>query len=62
MVTDLKMEKIYEYHKPEHIIKLFDDNHSEEVINKIKNFYFKGNNLENNQTKLENTCHVSTFH
>lgn len=48
-------------HNIEEIRKLFDDTYSEEVINKVKDFYFNENNLKNEVTKLKNICHVSTF-
>lgn len=55
------MKKLFDFHKPEEIRKLFESYYSEEVINQIKDFYFNGQNLENDTTALENICHVSTF-
>lgn len=43
----------------EEINNLFENKYSEEVINKVKSFYFDEGNLECGTTKLENNCHVS---
>lgn len=55
------MRKLNDVHKSDEISKLFKDQCNEEVVNKIKNFYFNEGNLENEITKLENICHVSSF-
>lgn len=49
-------------HKTDEIRKLFDGIYSEEVINKVKNFYFKENDIESEAVRLENTCNVSKLH
>lgn len=56
-----QLGKILNLHNIEEIKKLFENTHNEEIINKIKDFYFNENNLKNEITKLENICHVSTF-
>lgn len=48
-----------EFHKSEEISKLLDSNYSDDIINKIKNFYFSEHHYQNEITKLENICHVS---
>jgi len=62
LYTEHKLGKLYDYHKLEEISKLFEDYYSEEVIQKVKNFYFSEQELNSDVTKLENTCHVSTFY
>lgn len=49
-------------HKTEKISKFFKGQYSEEVVNKIKHFYFNERNLECQITKMKNICHVSTFY
>lgn len=53
------MSKLNDIHKPDEINKLFKDQYNEEVVNKIRNFYFNEGTLENETTKLEYICHVS---
>jgi hypothetical protein len=42
----------------EEIRNLFEDKYDEEIINKVKSFYFDEGNPEYGTTKLENVCHV----
>lgn len=53
------MSKLNDVHKSEEINKIFKDQYNEEVVNKIRNFYFNEGILENEMTKLESICHVS---
>lgn len=50
---------MFEFYKSEEINKLLDGNYSNEVINKIQNFYFSDYSCQSEKTKLENICHVS---
>lgn len=43
----------------EEIRNLFENKYSEEIINKVKSFYFDKGNVECGTTKLENVCNVS---
>lgn len=58
LYPDLSLGKILNLHKAEEIRRLFESYYSDEIINKIKNFYFSENDL-NEITKIEKTCHVS---
>lgn len=55
------MEKILNLPKTSELNQFFGGRYSEEVIKKIKNFYFNDFNVENEAKKLENICHVSTL-
>lgn len=61
LILEHKLRKLFDFHKPEEIRKLFESYYNEEVINQIKDFYFNDQNLENDTNKLENICHVSKF-
>lgn len=56
------MSTIDNLHKTDEINKIFDNRYSEEVLKKIKHFYFNEDILKNETTKLENACHVSIFY
>jgi len=43
----------------EEINELFQRDYNKEIINKVKNFYFKECNMECGTTRLENICHVT---
>ncbi|XP_025406381.1 esterase E4-like isoform X2 [Sipha flava] len=53
-----KPSQILEYHKTDKIRRLFESSYTDEVINKIRDFYFDNHSLMNETTKLENTCHM----
>lgn len=54
------MGKITELYKIEEIRKLLKDiTDNEELINKVKNFYFNENDPECEKNRLDNICHVS---
>lgn len=61
-ISELKLGNIFGYHKTKEIRKLFDGYYSDEIINKIQNFYFNKHNLVNETTKLEAICHVSKLY
>lgn len=44
----------------EEINKLFESKHgyTNEIVNKVKDFYFNEYNIECGTTRLENICHV----
>lgn len=62
LLSEHRLGKNFDFHKTEEISKLFDSTYSEEIINKVKNFYFKANDLENQAVRLESTCDVSKSH
>lgn len=55
------MGKLNDFHKSDEINKLFKNQYNEEVVNKIRNFYFGEGDLDNEITKFEYICHVSGF-
>lgn len=56
------MNIILNLHKTEKIDKFKKNQFNEEVVTKIKKFYFNEKNLKDEITKLENVCHVSKFY
>lgn len=55
------MKRFVDFDISNEINKLFKYQYSEEIINKIRNFYFEGVNMESEVTRLENICHVGIF-
>lgn len=53
------MSKLNDFHKSDEINKLLKNQCNEEVINKIRNFYFNEDIVENEITRMEYVCHVS---
>ncbi|KAL4141630.1 hypothetical protein QTP88_004237 [Uroleucon formosanum] len=53
-----KLGKLFNYHKLEEIRKLFENAYTEEIIQKVKNFYFSEHEQSSDITKLENTCRL----
>lgn len=56
------MKKFVDFHKSDEIENFFKNQYNEEIINKIRKFYFEGINMECEITRLENICHVSIFY
>ncbi|VVC34997.1 Hypothetical protein CINCED_3A002934 [Cinara cedri] len=53
-----RVKDINDFKKTEEISKLLENKYNEEVINKIKNFYFNDNAHESEKNMLENICHM----
>lgn len=62
LFSEHKLGKLFNYHKLEEIRKLFENAYTEEIIQKVKNFYFSEHEQSSDITKLENTCRVSMFY
>lgn len=56
------MEKLGDFRTTESINKILKGRYSEEIVTKIKNFYFNDRNLESEKTRWENIVNVSTFY
>lgn len=62
LFTEHKFEKIFDFNKTEEIKKFLEINYStEEVLNKIRDFYFSEYHLQSETTRLKNVCHVCSF-
>lgn len=59
--SDISKERLLHFHENENIQNYFDSYYSQEIINKITNFYFHEQNLNCEMTRLENLCHVNMF-
>ncbi|XP_029344195.1 esterase FE4-like [Acyrthosiphon pisum] len=53
-----KLKKLFDYQKLEEIRKLFETDYSEEIIRKVKNYYFSEHEQASDITILENTCRL----
>jgi len=62
LFSEHKLGKLFDYHKLEEIRKLFETDYSEEIIQKVKNFYFSEHEHSSDITQLENTCRVSMLY
>jgi len=62
LFSEHRLGKLFDYHKLEEISKLFESNYTEEIIQKIKNYYFNEHEQSSDITKLENTCRVSMLY
>lgn len=55
------MKQYDNFHTSDEFNKLFRNQYSEEIITKIKHFYFNEQNFQYDEiSRLENICHVST--
>ncbi|XP_025406472.1 bile salt-activated lipase-like isoform X4 [Sipha flava] len=58
LFVEHNMKRFVDFHKSNEINKLFKNQYSEEIINKIRKFYFDEVNMECEITRLENICHL----
>lgn len=57
-----RVKNINDFKKPEEIRKLLENKYNEEVVNKVKDFYFNDNGHDDSeQNNLENICHVCIY-
>lgn len=61
--SDANEERLLHFHESEDFQNYFDSHYSQDILNKIKNFYFHEQNINcaNIITRFEHICHVNIF-